>query len=140
MRKFKSFSFSKKNEIPMKLLFDKYNNNILGINQETIDFSPNSLEKHKSEFDNIEIEKYRKNTKTLSNSSINDNILEFSNDNVYVFRYDKEHNEFTAIKPSDVIETYFKPKTGYDFGRSKQKNMETKKICKKKILIMLVGQ
>lgn len=110
---------SRKGNMPLELNFNKYNDNLNGVNWEAVNFSPKLVsehfEKHKNEFGNIDIETYKNNAKLLSNSEIKDNILGFTNDNGFVFRYDKEKNEFTTTKPSGIIETYFKPKKGYEY-------------------------
>lgn len=110
---------SRKGNMPLELNFNKYNDNLNGINWEAVDFSPKLLndhfEKHKNEFSDIDLETYKNSAKILANSEIKDNILGFTTDNGFVFRYDKEKNEFTTIKPSGIIETYFKPKKGYEY-------------------------
>lgn len=110
---------SRKGNMPIELNFDKYNDNLSGINWKAINFSPKSLndhfEKHKNDFSNIDIETYKNNAKILCNSKIENNILGFTSGNGFVFRYDKEKNEFATVKPSGIIETYFKPKKGYEY-------------------------
>lgn len=110
---------SRKGNMPIELNFDKYNDNLSGVNWKAINFSPKSLndhfEKHKNDFSNIDIETYKNNAKILCNSKIENNILGFTSGNGFVFRYDKEKNEFATVKPSGIIETYFKPKKGYEY-------------------------
>lgn len=110
---------SRKGNMPLELNFNKYNDNLNNVNWEAVNFSPKLVnehfEKHKNEFDNIDIDTYKNNAKVLSNSKIDDNILGFTTDNGFVFRYDKNKNEFTTTKPSGIIETYFKPKKGYEY-------------------------
>ncbi len=117
--------------MPVELNFNKYNDNLNDVNWEAINFSPkllnNHFEKHNSEFGNIDIEMYRNNAKILCNSKVENNILGFTNENGFVFRYDKEKNEFATIKPSGIIETYFKPKKGYKYWEEQVNKYGNKK-------------
>lgn len=110
---------SRKGNMPLELNFNKYNDNLNNVNWEAVNFSPklvnDHFEKHKIEFKDIDIDTYKNNAKILSNCKIDDNILGFTTDNGFVFRYDKNKNEFTTTKPSGIIETYFKPKKGYEY-------------------------
>lgn len=122
---------SRKGNMPIELNFNKYNDNLNGVNWEAINFSPKSLnnhfEKHHNEFGNIDIEIYINNAKTLCNSKVQNNILGFTNENGFVFRYDKRKNEFATIKPSGIIETYFKPKKGYEYWEEQVNKYGNKK-------------
>lgn len=127
----KYVDLSRKGEMPTTLSFNKFNDNMQNKNWEAIDFSPNSIdkhyEKHAKEFEDITIDVYKKQARDLLNNEISDNILGFTNENGFVFRYDKIKNEFATSKPSGVIETYFKPKENIKYWEEQVKKYGNKK-------------
>lgn len=117
--------------MPSALNFNKYHNNMQNINWEAVDFSPKRIdahiEKHLSEFGDITNEEYINNARNLLNTKTSKNILGFTNENGFVFRYDKKKNEFATSKPSGIIETYYKPKKGYEYWKEQIEKYGNKK-------------
>lgn len=124
-------SLSRKGEMPSTLNLNKYDDNMQNKNWEVVDFSPKRVDahvdKHLSEFGDITKEEYIDNARKLLNTKISEDILGFTNENGFVFRYDKNKNEFATSKPSGIIETYYKPKKGMEYWEEQVKKYGNKK-------------
>lgn len=60
-------------------------------------------------------EEYYGRAKELAQSPVGGDIEGFTSKEGYVFRYNKDTNEFLTMKPDGTIETLYKPERGYEY-------------------------
>jgi transposase-like protein len=71
------------------------------------------IKKHLSDFPGVKSENYEKYARAFLSQKVDgEEILGFTNENGFVFRYDRQKNIFATAKPDGTIETFFKPKDG----------------------------
>lgn len=104
----------RKGQLPKKLDYKTYKNNLNNIDWKAVGLSPDKLnrhfEKHAEELGLKTVEEYDNFAKEFMNKEIKDNIKGFVSKDGYVFKYDEENNIFGDAKPNGITETVFKPK------------------------------
>lgn len=71
------------------------------------------IEAHISDFPGLKPENYESYAKSFLSQRVDgENILDFTNKNGFIFRYDKKRNIFATATPEGVIQTLYKPKNG----------------------------
>lgn len=66
-------------------------------------------------------EGYLNKAKNLLNSNVGGDILGFTSQNGYVFRYNSKTNEFATAKPDGTIETLFRPDDRMNYWKDQVK-------------------
>lgn len=118
--------------LPKKLDFKIYQNNIHNKNWQAVDFSPKLIDGHyekhvlgkkkgkKPSFKGISKEQYINQAVELLNSKNSDDIDGFIDKKGEVWKYKKSTNEFAKARKNGIIKTYYKPTSSTYWDRKKK--------------------